>query len=134
MTLEIIKETVERLTEQKIDRQCRDREVVYARAMYFKLAKQYTNYPLNKIGKIVNRHHASVIHGIKLFDDVIAKYETDYYQIYDRITLNLKKRQLGSLLNPALYYREKYARTLLELRKERHKSMDLKEQLINNLI
>ena len=134
MTLELIKETVERMTEQKIDRQCRDREVVYARAMYFKLAKQYTNYPLNKIGKIVYRHHASVIHGIKLFDDVIAKYETDYYQIYDRITLNLKKRQLGSLLNPALYYREKYARTLLELRKERHKTMDLKEQLINNLI
>ena len=104
MTLELIKETVERMTEQKIDRQCRDREVVYARAMYFKLAKQYTNYPLNKIGKIVNRHHASVIHGIKLFDDVIAKYETDYYQIYDRITLNLKKRQIGMSHHHHIYF------------------------------
>ena len=72
--------------------------------------------------------------GIVIVAENPQKTLNKIYEIYDRITLNLKKRQLGSLLNPALYYREKYARTLLELRKERHKTMDLKEQLINNLI
>lgn len=42
----------------------RKREYVYARSLYFKLARDYTSIPLREIGESVNRDHAGVIHGV----------------------------------------------------------------------
>lgn len=47
----------------------RKQEVVQCRQMFFKNAKETTNASLAKIGKLVNRDHATVLHGIKTVDN-----------------------------------------------------------------
>jgi chromosomal replication initiation ATPase DnaA len=67
----------------------RTREMAQARFIYFKLAKKYCRYAsLSKIGKIVDRNHATVINGLKKFDTE-AKYDPYMYDIYDTIAKHL---------------------------------------------
>ena len=63
----------------------RQRENVYARNVVFKLARELTLLSLSKIGKALNKDHATVIHGIKQFE-VIRMYEPQFYAVY----LNIK--------------------------------------------
>jgi chromosomal replication initiation ATPase DnaA len=67
----------------------RTREMAQARFIYFKLAKKYCRYAsLSKIGKVVDRNHATVINGLKKFDTE-AKYDPYMYDIYDTIAKHL---------------------------------------------
>ena len=47
---------------------CRDRDFVEARAIYYKLLREYTNMTYFKIGKTVNKNHATVLHAANNFD------------------------------------------------------------------
>jgi len=63
----------------------RTREMAQARFIYFKLAKKYCRYAsLSKIGRVVNRDHATVINGLKKFDTE-ARYDPYMYDVYDTI-------------------------------------------------
>lgn len=42
----------------------REVEYVEARALYYSLSRKYTSFSLQKIGALLNKHHASVVHGI----------------------------------------------------------------------
>lgn len=67
----------------------RTREMSQARFIYFKLAKQYCRYAsLSRIGKVVNRDHATVINGLKKFDSE-ARYDPYMYDVYDKIAKHL---------------------------------------------
>jgi chromosomal replication initiation ATPase DnaA len=62
----------------------RTRELTQARAIYFKLARRFCNYAsLSKIGKPVNRDHATVINGLKNYEIEATHdpYMNDVYQI-----------------------------------------------------
>ena len=66
---------------EKLKSKTRKREIVDARYIYFRRAKEITKASTTKIGEYVNRHHATVIHGIKeTFNvpDLIKKYESIY--------------------------------------------------------
>ena len=65
MNKETIKEIVESYFEINISRTTRKRQYVEARAIYFKLCRDFTQLSLEQIGKSVNRDHASVLHGVK---------------------------------------------------------------------
>ena len=65
MNKETIKEIVESYFELSISRNTRKRQYVEARAIYFKLCREFTQLSLEQIGKSVNRDHASVLHGVK---------------------------------------------------------------------
>lgn len=52
----------------------RFREMVLARNLYFKLARQYTSFSLTQIGIIVNRDHSTVLHGLKTIENDINQY------------------------------------------------------------
>tara|TARA_R110002049_G_scaffold7587_2_gene43494 strand:+ start:832 stop:1287 length:456 start_codon:yes stop_codon:yes gene_type:complete len=65
MNKETIKEIVENYFEISISRNTRKRQYVEARAIYFKLCREFTQLSLEQIGKSVNRDHASVLHGVK---------------------------------------------------------------------
>lgn len=134
MNLDRIKTTVETITNQKIDKTSRDRHLVYARAIFFKLAKQHTRHTLYKIGATVGRHHATVIHGIKIFDDIITRYESEYYKMYLDIDKNIRRTSGQKYNNPMLFYRDKYAQTLIKARDLQRENRELKRQLINNLL
>ncbi len=133
MKLDKIKEIVEIETDSDLKVKSRQREIVYARSIYYKLCKTHTRATLSSIGKSVKKDHATVLHGLRLFDDVITKYEDaqDYKRIHgklDRMFRN-KSTSIERFVDPLNYYREKYKETLLELRKVRNENRMLKKQL-----
>lgn len=68
-----------------INHNSRERKHVYARSLYFKAARQLTDYSFKQIGKIINKNHATVIHGIAIYDNVITFYEPTYVELFYRI-------------------------------------------------
>ncbi len=65
MNKDTIKQIVESYFEINISRNTRKRQYVEARAIYFKLCREFTQLSLGQIGKSVNRDHASVLHGVR---------------------------------------------------------------------
>ena len=79
-----IKSYVDKHSGYDISTRSRKAEVVLFRALYFKLATDTTSWSLEKIGKIVDRDHATVLHARKnLFDELMAnKHLSNLYEIY----------------------------------------------------
>lgn len=78
----MINEVVNNYFELNIKRNTRKRPYVEARAIYFKLCRDFTRLSLEQIGNKVNRNHASVLHGIKTLNNWVG-YD-------DRIKNNLR--------------------------------------------
>ena len=57
----------------------RAREVVFARAVYYKLCREFTKQPLSAIGREVGKDHATVLYGINLFDNVHILFFKCFY-------------------------------------------------------
>tara|TARA_R110002020_G_scaffold469107_1_gene693852 strand:+ start:72 stop:638 length:567 start_codon:yes stop_codon:yes gene_type:complete len=79
-----IKNYIEELTGMDLAQKTRKREIVDARRVAFKLTKSLTKDSLASIGKIYNKDHATVLHGIKTFDYLYDspdfKYSSDLYK------------------------------------------------------
>lgn len=60
----------------------RKREIVEARQFYFKRAKLYTKSSLALIGSLVNKDHATVMHGIKTVNNIVQVKER-YEEIFE---------------------------------------------------
>jgi hypothetical protein len=69
--------------ELKIDitKKKKTNQYVFARTVYYKLAKELTNLPLEEIGRQVNKDHCSVLHSLKNFEEVVKRKELK--KIYD---------------------------------------------------
>lgn len=68
-----------------ISKRTRKRNYVYARAVYFKLCREYTKLSLDDIGQTMDMDHASVVHSInKVFESVVIydKFLEDLYNDY----------------------------------------------------
>ncbi|BAQ92668.1 DnaA-like protein [uncultured Mediterranean phage uvMED] len=118
MKIKEIRQLVERELELDLSHPSRLRARVYARAVYFKLCREHTVCSLNDIGLSVGRDHATVLHGIKIFDDVIVEYEINLYEVYDKLNKLIAKytKTRERDINPEKYYRDKYADLLVEHR------------------
>jgi hypothetical protein len=57
---------------ERVKAKGRYRELVICRHLYYYLAKYYYGARLRQIGHITNTDHTSVIHGIKLINDLIS--------------------------------------------------------------
>ena len=77
------------ISEDDILTKSRLKEIVFARHLYCYFSCEKTRYSLKSIGKLINRDHASVIHGNKRII-----YELEYYpevkHIIKRINFKLK--------------------------------------------
>lgn len=76
-----------------IDDTSRKRSVVEARALYYTILKNTTNLTLSKIGELVNKDHATVLHGIKNLQDWMNQNQylkNAYDSILDRIDKDFK--------------------------------------------
>lgn len=136
MKLEKILKIVEEETKIDLTSKNRRRELVYSRAIYYKLARVHSRDSLSKIAGIVGRDHATALHGLKVFDYQISVYEDaqEYFKIYQKLDLIIRRTE-GTRdrdRNPAAYYRSKFAKVLLELREERKEKRLLKHQLLIN--
>lgn len=95
-TIPKIKELVEKHYREDIDTDCRRRELVYMRAIFYKLCKENTKTPLDKIGDCVNRNHATVISGIRIFDEVLSTQEPyEWIETYNALDLIVKQKLEG---------------------------------------
>jgi len=63
--------------ELKIDitKKKKTNQYVFARTVYYKLAKELTNLPIAEIGRQVNKDHCSVLHNLKNFEEVVKRKE-----------------------------------------------------------
>tara|TARA_X000001382_G_scaffold87451_1_gene62402 strand:+ start:103 stop:462 length:360 start_codon:yes stop_codon:yes gene_type:complete len=110
----------------------RKREMVYARAVYYKLSRLHTMQSLEKIAGVLDRDHATALHGIKLFNDWIYQREPSYREMYKKIDKHIRKVNgtTDKDIDPAAYYKKKFAKTLLELRRARNENRLLKKQIV----
>jgi len=69
----------------------RDHEVVINRWLYYTLAKEYTQYSLREIGEIVGRNHATVIYGLKQFENE-RQWDKDLQTKYERLSIICMKK------------------------------------------
>ena len=118
VTLNEIVELVEKDTNIMLRNKRRNREIVYARAVFFKLARKHTYEPLCNIGGYVNKDHSTVLHGIKIFNDVIEHYKDQFYVSYVKLDRLIKRKNKTRErdLEPEKYYRNKYGETLIKYR------------------
>tara|TARA_R100000951_G_scaffold54133_1_gene45565 strand:- start:156 stop:557 length:402 start_codon:yes stop_codon:yes gene_type:complete len=131
MELKQIREIVENQTRINIGDKSRIQQFVYTRAMYFKLCREYTLFNLGEIGKSVDRNHATVLHGIKLFDEWISEHEEVYINQYERIEKEIanKFKVRGGKLKTRGFYKRRYADILKDHRTLIHKHQNLKKLL-----
>ena len=85
--LDFIIDTLQKKTGLNLRRNTRKREYFLARAIYYKLAKEYTICSLDKIGAELGKDHATVLHGIKKFDLEMKKYYPELYELYENFRL-----------------------------------------------
>ena len=71
MNKQMIKEIVDNYFELNLKRNTRKRQYVEARAIFYKLCREFTKLSLEEIGKQVDRDHASVLHGIRSLNNWI---------------------------------------------------------------
>jgi len=80
-----IRKEVEQATMQDLSSRRRQRELVYARAIYFKLCKEKTTSTLKRIAGTLGVNHATVLHAINNVFPLIKRDEPYLYEIYSRI-------------------------------------------------
>lgn len=80
-----IREMVEGEFKFSLDNKTRKQRYVLARAVYYRLCHEHTNIGLTDIGRSLEKHHATVLHGLKVFNlfkvqPALYKYELDIYR------------------------------------------------------
>lgn len=124
--LQDIKQLVENETKLNLQTKTRKKEYVFARAIYFRLCKEFTTYSLASIGSTVNKDHATVLHGLKIFrefqglSNTFQSELTAYYNIVPKlkkISEELKAKNPETLL-------ERLAKEKQDMINERDKSIE----------
>ena len=90
--LKVILNEVKNTLETDIRAKRRTREMVYARAVYYRLCKDLTSHSLSEIGSCLHKDHATVLHGLKVFEclefNKDYSYIKAYEEMYDRLKVN----------------------------------------------
>jgi hypothetical protein len=124
-----IRKEVEEATSQNLSGRRRQRELVYARAIYFKLCRVKTTSTLQKIADSLSVNHATVLHGINNVFPIIEKEEPYLYEIYIKIKnsddLKYIKENYSALRKEHETLLNRY-KALIELKK-----IDEHEELVN---
>ena len=125
ISLADIKHFVENELEVNISINTRKREYVYARAIFFKLCKEFSHQTLSRIGEFVGRDHASVIYGLYVFD-VIVLHNDSILNSYTKIRNKIFKETEDGLKK---YNRENYYKIKYEQLLEQHQELQIKYDL-----
>lgn len=73
----------------------RKRIMVETHCVLATVIKDYFNVPLVTIGKVINKHHATVLHYNKLYDEVLCIQE-NAVELYNKLSDYAKYRIYGS--------------------------------------
>lgn len=115
MTNEEIKEYIEA---EQLNTKSRRRDIVYRRIYLFKYLQQMEGLTLTAIGKLFNRDHATIINGLRTFDNV-KLYEDfmDYTRKeFELFKINTFRRDLYTLNRTPVQYSREQFETIVEVR------------------
>lgn len=115
MTIEEIKEYI---CTEGLDVKSRKRDIVYRRIYLFRYLKQMEGMSLISIGKMFNRDHSTVIHGLRTFDNV-KLYEDfmDYTRKeFELFKINTFRRDLYTLNRTPIQYTNEQFKTIVDVR------------------
>lgn len=124
MTAEQIKEIVEFKFSANLNEKSRSRYLVYTRAVYFKLCRKYTHLTLSAIGKTVGKDHATVLHGIRLYDEQVTRYSPFHKKVYKSIA----KKISGKIDMENLIYQSKINDLTEQIEKLQKNLHDIKQE------
>lgn len=103
--LNVIKKYVDDCAGYDISTKSRTTEQVSYRTLYFKIAIDTTNFSLSKIGKMVNRDHATVLHAkSNLFDELMRNKRLS--RLYDIFKVNVLKNEVDDQYEKEQQYNE----------------------------
>jgi hypothetical protein len=68
----------------------RSKNIVEARMMFYAIAFK-RNYSYNYISKLLHKHHASIMHGVKTHNNFI-EFNKPYKIIFDSLVININKK------------------------------------------
>ena len=94
----LIKNRLETMLGLDLSSKLRDRDSVEARAVFFKLVREKTDLTLSAMGKLVNRDHATALHGIRVVFPSLEYYNKDLHTLYlhmldeDNILANINRK------------------------------------------
>jgi|TARA_B110000908_G_scaffold23710_1_gene27027 hypothetical protein len=109
ITIKQVLEAVEAETGLNLRGSSRVRELVYARSVYYKLCGELTSEGCFAIARLVGRHHATVLHGLKTFE-VVAMYGGAHFDAYNKIKNSVH------VIKQKKDYRDKFVKLLMEHR------------------
>jgi len=122
--LKAIRNEVVKKLNADITKKNRNRELVYGRAVYYKLCKNLTSHSLTDIGSFIYKDHATVLHGLKVFETFELNNDYYYIEAYEEMFNKLKLNYAINIKNSkdlkTKYY--KYVNENINL-KERNKSI-----------
>jgi hypothetical protein len=90
--LQLIKNETEKITGiEDISSKTRTRELVFARHIYIKAAREFTDYPTVMIGAAINRDHSTIVHALSNME-FDFKYDKDLQTKYDKLAIILTNK------------------------------------------
>tara|TARA_Y100001973_G_C5198660_1_gene336065 strand:- start:1543 stop:1992 length:450 start_codon:yes stop_codon:yes gene_type:complete len=97
--LEEIKDMVNAELRLDINSKTRKSQYVYARTVYYRLCKEFTGYSLYSIAGVLKKNHATVLHGLKMFNrfKLQPKLYSNELKAYQKI-----HKQLEDIATPIL--------------------------------
>jgi hypothetical protein len=124
----------------------RQREIVYARVVYYGLCRELTSLSLASIGNTLGQNHATVLHATNKYELLEIWNEHKYVDVVDKVRNELMPlvkqmrevdRELSDSKNVRFkeltheeYYKIRYAEVRLEANKEVEDGLrDMREQL-----
>ena len=124
--LQEIKHLVEKELQLNLDKKTRKREYVFARAVYYRLCHEFTKISLTAIGKNINKDHATVIHGLKIFKsfELFPNMYQSELRAYDNIHPTLKKVSDELKKNMPETLLERITRERQDMMDERNKAIE----------
>ena len=81
---DFIQNVVEVVNKYDLKRKCRKHEVLYPRYYIYSLLRN-ANYSLSAIGRIFDKDHASVLHGIRMHQNFSELNDKLYIELTERV-------------------------------------------------
>ena len=108
----------EYIIQEKLNVKCRKREFVYRRVYLFKYLQQMEGMTLTAIGELFELDHATVIHGLKTFDNV--KLYSDFMDYtrkeFELFKINTFRRDLYTLNRTPIQFSTEQFETIVDVR------------------
>jgi len=101
--LNTIKKKIDELYDLNLAKKCQKRRYIEARGIFCKIAREHGDVTLTKIGKFLDKNHATVLHSIKITNDYL-EFEKDLKYKYNIIlnNLNLGEQNFENLTHKEL--------------------------------